>query len=63
MNPEKNKPEHFQICMTILEARHLAWATMNPVVCIEIDKQTKYTATKESTDCPFYNEVSYKILH
>ncbi|KAJ9592735.1 hypothetical protein L9F63_015615, partial [Diploptera punctata] len=56
MNPEENKSEHFQVCVTVLEARHLAWPTMNPMVCIEIDKQTKYTATKESTDCPFYNE-------
>ena len=62
MNPQDNKSEHFQICVNILEARHLAWPTINPVVCIEIDKHTKCTAAKESTDCPFYNEVSITFV-
>lgn len=30
---------------------------MDPVVCIEIGDEKKYTSMKESTNCPYYNEV------
>lgn len=30
---------------------------MDPVVCIQIGDQKKYTSVKESTNCPYYNEV------
>lgn len=31
---------------------------MDPVVCIQVGDQKKYTSVKESTNCPYYNEVS-----
>jgi len=31
---------------------------MDPVVCVEIGDDKKYTSMKESTNCPYYNEVS-----
>lgn len=30
---------------------------MDPVVCIQVGDQRKYTSVKESTNCPYYNEV------
>lgn len=49
-----------QVCITIIEARHLAGLNMDPVVCVQIGDQKKYTSVKESTNCPYYNEVSMK---
>lgn len=43
--------------MTIIEARHLAGLNMDPVVCVQVADQRKYTSVKESTNCPYYNEV------
>lgn len=31
---------------------------MDPVVCVEVGEEKKYTSMKESTNCPYYNEVS-----
>lgn len=31
---------------------------MDPVVCVEIGDDKKYTSMKESTNCPYYNEAS-----
>src|SRR6218665_1794892 len=31
---------------------------MDPVVCVQVGDQKKYTSVKESTNCPYYNEVS-----
>lgn len=31
---------------------------MDPVVCVEVGDEKKYTSMKESTNCPYYNEVS-----
>uniref|UniRef100_A0A8C6LUH1 Otoferlin a n=1 Tax=Nothobranchius furzeri TaxID=105023 RepID=A0A8C6LUH1_NOTFU len=30
---------------------------MDPVVCVEVGDDKKYTSMKESTNCPYYNEV------
>ena len=30
---------------------------MDPVVCVQVGDQKKYTSVKESTNCPYYNEV------
>lgn len=46
------------MCVTIIEARQLPGLNMDPVVCIQIGDQKKYTSVKESTNCPYYNEVS-----
>ena len=31
---------------------------MDPVVCVEVGDDKKYTSMKESTNCPYYIEVS-----
>ena len=51
------KAQDFQICITIIEARQLAGLNMDPVVCVQVGDQKKYTSVKESTNCPYYNEV------
>lgn len=51
------KAQDFQVCLTIIEARQLAGLNMDPVVCIQVGDQKKYTSVKESTNCPYYNEV------
>ena len=51
------KAQDYQICITIIEARQLAGLNMDPVVCVQIGDQRKYTSVKESTNCPYYNEV------
>lgn len=35
---------------------------MDPVVCVEIGEDKKYTSMKESTNCPYYNEVTFTLL-
>ena len=52
------KAQDFQICITIIEARQLAGLNMDPVVCVQVGDQKKYTSVKESTNCPYYNEVN-----
>lgn len=52
------KAQDFQVCVTIIEARQLPGLNMDPVVMIQIGDQKKYTSVKESTNCPYYNEVS-----
>lgn len=51
------KAQDFQVCLTVIEARQLAGLNMDPVVCIQVGDQRKYTSVKESTNCPYYNEV------
>lgn len=51
------KAQDYQVCVTIIEARQLAGLNMDPVVCVQIGDQRKYTSVKESTNCPYYNEV------
>ena len=43
----------------MVEARQLIGLNMDPVVCVEIGDDKKYTSMKESTNCPYYNEVRY----
>lgn len=57
------KSQDFQVCVTIIEARQLPGLNMDPVVCIQIGDQKKYTSVKESTNCPYYNEVSVPEKH
>lgn len=51
------KAQDYQVCITIIEARQLAGLNMDPVVCVQVGDQKKYTSVKESTNCPYYNEV------
>jgi len=48
--------------VTVIEARQLAGVNMDPVVCVQVGDQKRYTSVKESTNCPYYNEVSYRAL-
>lgn len=43
--------------VTVIEARQLVGLNMDPMVCVEIGDEKKYTSMKESTNCPYYNEV------
>lgn len=45
----------------MVEARQLVGLNMDPVVCVEIGDDKKYTSMKESTNCPYYNEVSASL--
>uniref|UniRef100_A0A8B9L2A3 Otoferlin b n=1 Tax=Astyanax mexicanus TaxID=7994 RepID=A0A8B9L2A3_ASTMX len=51
------RPMDFQISVTVIECRQLVGLNMDPVVCVEIGDEKKYTSMKESTNCPYYNEV------
>uniref|UniRef100_A0A8C8B5A7 Otoferlin n=1 Tax=Otus sunia TaxID=257818 RepID=A0A8C8B5A7_9STRI len=46
-----------QVSITIIEARQLVGLNMDPMVCVEVGEEKKYTSMKESTNCPYYNEV------
>uniref|UniRef100_A0A7N6B6M3 C2 domain-containing protein n=1 Tax=Anabas testudineus TaxID=64144 RepID=A0A7N6B6M3_ANATE len=51
-----------QISITVIEARQLIGLNMDPVVCVEIGDDKKYTSMKESTNCPYYNEVRQTMM-
>lgn len=55
MQPPLSLP---QVSITVIEARQLVGLNMDPVVCVEVGDDKKYTSMKESTNCPYYNEVS-----
>lgn len=48
--------------MTVIEVRQLAGLNVNPVVCVQVGDVKKYTSVKESTSCPYYNEVITTVL-
>uniref|UniRef100_A0A8C5GXC8 Otoferlin n=1 Tax=Gouania willdenowi TaxID=441366 RepID=A0A8C5GXC8_GOUWI len=52
-----------QISITVIEARQLIGLNMDPVVCVEIGDDKKYTSMKESTNCPYYNEYFVFDFH
>uniref|UniRef100_A0A8C7U591 C2 domain-containing protein n=1 Tax=Oncorhynchus mykiss TaxID=8022 RepID=A0A8C7U591_ONCMY len=56
MEPSAGRPVDYQVSVTIVEARQLVGLNMDPVVCVEIGDDKKYTQMKESTNCPYYNE-------
>ena len=53
------KAQDFQVCVRVIEARQLAGLNMDPVVCVQVgdERNRKYTSVKESTNCPYYDEV------
>ena len=57
------KAQDFQVCVTVIEARQLAGLNMDPVVCVSVGDQKKYTSVKESTNCPYYNEYFVFDFH
>uniref|UniRef100_A0A8B9DAY7 Otoferlin n=1 Tax=Anser cygnoides TaxID=8845 RepID=A0A8B9DAY7_ANSCY len=52
-----------QVSVTIIEARQLVGLNMDPVVCVEVGEEKKYTSMKESTNCPYYNEYFVFDFH
>ncbi|XP_061126606.1 otoferlin isoform X4 [Syngnathus typhle] len=63
MEPSSGRPVDYQINITIIEARQLIGLNMDPVVCVEIGDEKKYTSMKESTNCPYYNEYFVFDFH
>ncbi|ESN95704.1 hypothetical protein HELRODRAFT_86504, partial [Helobdella robusta] len=51
------------VSVTIIEARQLSGVNMNPVVCVQVGDQRKYTSVKESTNCPYFNEYFVFDFH
>ncbi|XP_072323171.1 fer-1-like protein 6 [Scyliorhinus torazame] len=56
IHPIENKAQHYQIAITITEARQLAGENINPVVAIEVGDEKKQTTVKEATNSPLYSE-------
>uniref|UniRef100_A0A8C7DDA5 Otoferlin n=1 Tax=Oncorhynchus kisutch TaxID=8019 RepID=A0A8C7DDA5_ONCKI len=54
----KHRAQFYVVSVTVIEARQLVGLNMDPVVCVEIGDDKKYTQMKESTNCPYYNEVT-----
>lgn len=50
------KLDTYQICVTIIEAKHLEQNT-NPMVVVRVGSRKKKTAIRKTTDNPYYNEV------
>ncbi|XP_062379458.1 otoferlin-like [Sardina pilchardus] len=63
MEPGAGRPMDFQVSVTVIEARQLVGLNMDPVVCVEIGDDKKYTSMKESTNCPYYNEYFVFDFH
>ncbi|XP_071147847.1 otoferlin-like isoform X5 [Mytilus edulis] len=63
IEPPSLKAQDFQICVTVIEARQLAGVNMDPVVCVQVGNEKKYTSVKESTNCPYYNEYFVFDFH
>ncbi|XP_029705528.1 otoferlin isoform X1 [Takifugu rubripes] len=63
MEPGSGRPVDYQISITVIEARQLIGLNMDPVVCVEVGDEKKYTSMKESTNCPYYNEYFVFDFH
>ncbi|XP_026854829.2 otoferlin isoform X7 [Electrophorus electricus] len=63
MEPSSGRPMDYQISVTVIEARQLVGLNMDPMVCVEIGEEKKYTSMKESTNCPYYNEYFVFDFH
>ncbi|XP_065112871.1 otoferlin isoform X4 [Paramisgurnus dabryanus] len=63
MEASSGRPVDYQISVTVIEARQLIGLNMDPVVCVEIGEDKKYTSMKESTNCPYYNEYFVFDFH
>ncbi|XP_061418483.1 otoferlin isoform X4 [Lethenteron reissneri] len=63
MEPTSGRPQDYQVSITIIEARQLMGLNMDPVVCVEVGEEKKYTSMKESTNCPYYNEYFVFDFH
>ncbi|XP_028250804.1 otoferlin [Parambassis ranga] len=63
MEPSSGRPVDYQVSVTVIEARQLVGLNMDPMVCVEIGDDKKYTSMKESTNCPYYNEYFVFDFH
>ncbi|TWW71797.1 Otoferlin Fer-1-like protein 2, partial [Takifugu flavidus] len=63
MEPSSGRPVDYQVSVTVIEARQLVGQNMDPMVCVEIGEDKKYTSMKESTNCPYYNEYFVFDFH
>ncbi|XP_078506103.1 otoferlin [Lissotriton helveticus] len=63
MEPSAGRPMDYQVSITVIEARQLVGLNMDPVVCVEVGDEKKYTSMKESTNCPYYNEYFVFEFH
>ncbi|XP_075454855.1 otoferlin isoform X3 [Ascaphus truei] len=63
MEPSAGRPMDYQVSITVVEARQLVGLNMDPVVCVEVGDEKKYTSMKESTNCPYYNEYFVFDFH
>ncbi|XP_049508401.1 otoferlin isoform X3 [Panthera uncia] len=63
MLPGAGRPVDYQVSITVIEARQLVGLNMDPVVCVEVGDDKKYTSMKESTNCPYYNEYFVFDFH
>ncbi|XP_064605842.1 otoferlin-like [Liolophura sinensis] len=63
LEPIALKAQDFQVCVTVIEGRGLTGVNMDPVVCVQVGDQKQYTAVKESTNCPYYNEYFVFDFH
>ncbi|KAM8855911.1 fer-1-like protein 6 isoform 3-T3 [Spinachia spinachia] len=52
----EGRPQSFQICINITEARQLVGENIDPSVLLEIGDEKKQTSVQEGTNAPFYNE-------
>ncbi|XP_061482497.1 otoferlin isoform X2 [Rhineura floridana] len=63
IEPSAGRPMDYQVSITVIEARQLVGLNMDPVVCVEVGDEKKYTSMKESTNCPYYNEYFVFDFH
>ncbi|XP_077477285.1 otoferlin b [Stigmatopora argus] len=63
MEPSSGRPVDYQVSVSVIEARQLVGLNMDPMVCVEIGEEKKYTSMKESTNCPYYNEYFVFDFH
>ncbi|KAF4082507.1 hypothetical protein AMELA_G00152170 [Ameiurus melas] len=63
MEPIAGRPVDYQISVMVIEARQLLGINMDPLVCVEIGEEKKYTSMKESTNSPYYCEYFVFDFH
>ncbi|XP_062857468.1 otoferlin isoform X2 [Trichomycterus rosablanca] len=63
IEPLAGRPVDYQISVMVIEARQLVGLNMDPLVCVEIGDEKKYTSMKESTNCPYYTEYFVFDFH
>lgn len=57
----KEKLETYLISITVFEGRHYAIQNMDSYVLIRVFDKKKCTKIRKHTDCPYYNEVLFRI--